>query len=93
MIKKVVKASSKKVAKSKNKKPKTIKKKIEKSSNKDEFLLLNKSQTKRYIKETADLSIGSETLECLLTAVKCLCDKAVERAKENRRKTVLKQDL
>ena len=50
------------------------------------------SKVKEYIKSKECMTAG-DTLEALSDKVRCLLDKAVERTKANKRKTVNPQDL
>jgi histone H3/H4 len=55
--------------------------------------IINRSYAKKYVKESSDMSVSAEAISFLSEVVESLCDKAAERAKENNRKTILKQDI
>lgn len=56
-------------------------------------LIINRKYAKTYVKESSDMRMSAEAISFLSEVVESLCDKAVERAKENGRKTIQKQDI
>lgn len=51
------------------------------------------SKLKKYIKETSGMSTSASVADALSDKVRALCDEAVERAKRDRRKTVMDRDF
>lgn len=99
MIKKDTKMPKKAVKNEKASPKKVVKKKTVKAVDpKKEHkavtpLIINRSFAKKYVKESSDMRISFEAIGFLSEVVESLCDKAAERAQENRRKTILKQDI
>ena len=56
-------------------------------------ILVVASKVKKYIKEKSQLSTAANTLEVLSNIVKSVCDKAIENAKADGRKTVMDRDI
>ena len=56
-------------------------------------VLVVTSKVKKYIKESSGCNTSSETVDILSQAVQRLCDKGVETAKSNGRKTVMARDI
>lgn len=56
-------------------------------------ILVVASKIKKYIKEKSQLSTSANTLEVLSNIVKSVCDKAIENAKADGRKTVMDRDI
>ena len=55
--------------------------------------LIVTSKVKKLIKEKGDCNTSSETIAILTQAVERLCQKGIERAKEDGRKTVMDRDI
>lgn len=51
------------------------------------------SKLKKYIKERAELNTSGNVAEALSGIVRTLCDKAIENAKNDGRKTVMDRDF
>lgn len=51
------------------------------------------SKVKKYIKETGGCNTSSETIEALSKAVERLCQRGLESAKSDGRKTVMARDI
>jgi histone H3/H4 len=51
------------------------------------------SKVKKYIKEKAQMNTSASTMEALTQRVSALCDKAIENAKNEGRKTVMDRDV
>ncbi len=51
------------------------------------------SKIKKYIKEKADMNTSSSATDSLTRIVMKECDKAIEKAKESNRKTVMDRDF
>ena len=51
------------------------------------------SKVKSFIKESSDMNTSSSAIEALTELVKKECLKAIEKAKENKRKTVMDRDF
>lgn len=58
-----------------------------------EDVLVVVSKVKKYIKEKADLSTSASAVEELSKIIKRECDKAIERARQDHRKTVMDRDF
>jgi histone H3/H4 len=56
-------------------------------------VLVVTSKIKKFIKENGQCNTSSETIEVLSEAVKKLCEKGVESAKADGRKTVMARDI
>lgn len=56
-------------------------------------VLVVASKIKKYIKEKADLKTSDAVMEELTKIIQRECDKAIERAKQDSRKTVLDRDF
>jgi len=73
---------------------KSVKKKILRKKRRSvEPLAIKKSYIKIYIKEKSSMQIDPEIFSHLSKVVESMCDKAIERAKENKRGTIRKQDF
>jgi histone H3/H4 len=62
------------------------------NSNIDEALVVA-SKVKKFIKDEAGLSTSSQAIDQLTVRVQAACDKAVENAKSDKRKTVMDRDF
>lgn len=51
------------------------------------------SKIKKYIKEKAEMNTSAETIEVLSKAVEILCERGIESAKKEKRKTVMARDI
>lgn len=56
-------------------------------------LLVVASKIKKYIKDKAQMNTSSTTMEALTERVKAACDKAIENARTDGRKTVMDRDF
>jgi histone H3/H4 len=56
-------------------------------------VLVVTSKVKKYIKEKGDCNTSSETIDILSKAVERLCEKGIEHAKNDGRKTVMARDI
>lgn len=56
-------------------------------------VLVVTSKVKKYIKESGDCNTSGETIDVLSKAVQALCDRGVEAAKADGRKTVMVRDI
>ena len=56
-------------------------------------VLVVASKIKKYIKDKGDLNTSSAVMDALSTVIKRECDKAVENAKRDGRKTVMDRDI
>ncbi len=56
-------------------------------------VLVVTSKVKKYIKEQSNLNTSSETVDVLSKAVEQLCQKGIESAKADKRKTVMARDI
>ncbi len=56
-------------------------------------ILVVASKVKNYIKEKGDLNTSAATLETLSAQVEKLCQKAINNAKADGRKTVMDRDV
>jgi len=56
-------------------------------------VLVVTSKVKKYIKEKATMNTSAETVDVLSKAVQALCDRGVESAKNDGRKTVMARDI
>jgi histone H3/H4 len=62
-------------------------------SDADNNILVVVSKTKKYIKDQADFNTASDVMDALTQAILQLCDRAIENAKNDGRKTVLRRDV
>lgn len=58
----------------------------------DEVLVVV-SKLKKYIKDGADMNTAGNVAEALSSAIRRMCDKAIENAKRDGRKTVMDRDF
>ncbi len=56
-------------------------------------VLVVTSKIKKYIKEKSQMNTSAETVDVLSKAVERLCEKGVESAKADGRKTVMARDI
>ena len=56
-------------------------------------VLVIASKVKAYIKQSGDLKCSAAVIEVLSEKVRALCDTAIEKAKADKRKTLLEKDL
>ena len=56
-------------------------------------VLVVTSKVKKYIKENGGCNTSSETVQVLSNAVQRLCDKGIQSAKPDGRKTVMDRDI
>ncbi len=56
-------------------------------------VLVVTSKVKKYIKEKAGFNTSAETVAVLSQAIQRLCDRGVESAKSDGRKTVMARDI
>ena len=56
-------------------------------------VLVVTSKVKKFIKEKGDCNTSAETIEVLSKAVEALCEKGLESAKADGRKTVMARDI
>ncbi|MCB0341956.1 MAG: hypothetical protein H6626_11435 [Pseudobdellovibrionaceae bacterium] len=56
-------------------------------------VLVVTSKVKKYIKEKGECNTSSETIDVLSKAVERLCEKGIESAKSDGRKTVMARDI
>lgn len=56
-------------------------------------VLVVTSKVKKFIKEKGQCNTSSETVEILSKAIERLCEKGVEHAKQDGRKTVMARDI
>lgn len=56
-------------------------------------VLVVASKVKKYIKEKSDLNTSASVMDELTKIVKRECDKAIERARQDHRKTVMDRDF
>lgn len=56
-------------------------------------VLVIASKVKAYIKKSGDLKCSAAVIEVLSEKVRALCDAAIEKAKADKRKTLLEKDL
>lgn len=56
-------------------------------------VLVVTSKVKKFIKEAGGCNTSAETVEVLSDAVKALCQKGVDQAKKDGRKTVMARDI
>lgn len=56
-------------------------------------VLVVTSKVKKYIKEKGQCNTSAETIDVLSKAVERLCDKGMEHARQDGRKTVMARDI
>ena len=56
-------------------------------------VLVVTSKVKKFIKEKGDCNTSAETVDVLSKAIEKLCEKGIERAKQDGRKTVMARDI
>lgn len=56
-------------------------------------VLVVTSKIKKFIKDKGDCNTSAETIEVLSKAVEALCEKGIESAKSDGRKTVMARDI
>lgn len=56
-------------------------------------VLVVTSKVKKYIKEKGECNTSAETVDVLSKAVERLCEKGIEAAKNDGRKTVMARDI
>jgi hypothetical protein len=56
-------------------------------------ILVVASKVKKYIRETSGMNTSSSTMEALTRAIIALCDKGVENARADERKTLMDRDI
>ena len=56
-------------------------------------VLVVTSKVKKYIKEKGEMNTSADTVEMLSKAVEALCNKGIESAKTDGRKTVMSRDI
>ncbi len=56
-------------------------------------ILVVASKVKKYIKDKADFNTSGKMLEVLSKKLEGLCDQAIEKARQDGRKTVLDRDI
>lgn len=56
-------------------------------------VLVVTSKVKKFIKDKGDCNTSSETIEVLSKAIEALCEKGIESAKADGRKTVMARDI
>lgn len=56
-------------------------------------LLVVASKVKQYIKEKGEMNTSGSTLETLSNLLKKACDQAIDKAKQDGRKTVMDRDF
>jgi len=56
-------------------------------------VLVVASKIKKYIKDKSQMSTSANTLEVLSNIIRSVCDKAIENAKADGRKTVMDRDI
>ena len=59
----------------------------------DDELLVVVSKVRKYITEKSGLNTSASTYEALTTRIKRLCDRAIEEARRQGRKTVMDRDV
>jgi histone H3/H4 len=59
----------------------------------DEDILIVVSKLKKYIRARSGFNTSDGCMEVLSDRVRALCDRAIESARENERKTVLARDI
>lgn len=61
--------------------------------NLDNDILIVASKLKAYIKAKSDMSTSADVMEILSDKVRNLCDRAMDSARQNGRKTVMSRDF
>jgi len=56
-------------------------------------ILVIASKVKKYIKEKSGMSTSASVMEALTQIIQDQCDKAIENAQSNKRKTVMDRDF
>lgn len=56
-------------------------------------VLVVTSKVKKFIKEKGDCNTSAETVDVLSKAIEKLCEKGIEHAKQDGRKTVMARDI
>ncbi len=56
-------------------------------------VLVVTSKVKKYIKEKSEMNTSAETVDVLSKAIERLCQKGIESAKADGRKTVMARDI
>jgi histone H3/H4 len=56
-------------------------------------VLVVTSKVKKYIKEKSQMNTSSETIEVLSKAIEALCNRGIDSAKADGRKTVMARDI
>lgn len=56
-------------------------------------VLVVTSKVKKFIKEKGEMNTSSETIDMLSKAVEALCQKGIDSAKSDGRKTVMARDI
>lgn len=56
-------------------------------------ILVVTSKVKKFIKEKSQMNTSAETIDVLTKAVERLCEKGIEAAKADGRKTVMARDI
>jgi histone H3/H4 len=62
-------------------------------SNNEKEILVVASKLKKYIRSTAGMSTAANVAPALSDTIRNLCDQAIEKAKADRRKTVMDRDF
>jgi histone H3/H4 len=63
------------------------------NANEKKEILVISSKIKKYVKQTSGLSTSAAVLEVLSKKVEELCNKAIENAKNAKRKTLMDRDF
>lgn len=56
-------------------------------------VLVVTSKVKKYIKDKAQMNTSAETIDVLSKAIEALCNRGIESAKNDGRKTVMARDI
>ncbi len=56
-------------------------------------VLVVASKIKKYVKDKSQMSTSANTFEVLSNMIRSVCDKAIENAKADGRKTVMDRDI
>ena len=62
-------------------------------SNNEKEILVVASKLKKYIRSTAGMSTAANVAPALSDTIRNLCDQAIEKAKAEKRKTVMDRDF
>jgi histone H3/H4 len=62
-------------------------------SNNEKEILVVASKLKKYIRSTAGMSTAANVAPALSDTIRNLCDQAIEKAKADKRKTVMDRDF